>query len=101
MAQKVQDSSPKQILSSGVSTEYVIKCSSDLTLSLRKEGNFTLKLQKDRTKVELTMDDWRLIVANAESIELGYLIMCGNFTRLNHEHQISEPMDELLTLSAC
>ena len=88
MAQKMLDvlDVVTPIETHGLSSEYSIKCGSDISMSVRKETEYSVTIQKGRTKLEMTMDEWRRVIANCETIELGYLLLSGNLGRVYTEH---------------
>ena len=66
----------------GHSSEYSIKCSSEISICVKKEEDYSVILQKGRSKMEMTLDEWRSVVANCETMELGYLLLSGNLGRV-------------------
>ena len=66
----------------GLSSEYSIKCGSEISISVKKEVECSVTIQKGRSKIEMTMDEWRSVVANCETMELGYLLLSGQFGRV-------------------
>ena len=71
------------ILNNGISSEYSITCGPELSISIRKGTEYTVTLQKGRVKIVLTMDEWRDIAGNYETLELGFLLLSGTLGRVH------------------
>lgn len=85
MAQKMLEKDVTPIQAYGVSSEYSIKCAPDITTCVRKTAdNYSVTIQKGRLKLEVTIEEWRSIVANCDAIELGFLLMSGNLGRVSN-----------------
>ena len=83
MAQQLIDG-VTPIQSHAISSEYKINCGNDISVCIQKEAaGCNLLLQKGRTKLTLSLEEWRSICANCETIELGYMLLTGNLGRVH------------------
>ena len=86
MAQKMLDvpAVMNPVQANGISSEYTIKCGPDISLTLRKDQLYTVILHKNRIKIEMSVEEWRTVAANSETMELGFMLMNGNFSRVDN-----------------
>ena len=62
-------------------SEYIVKCASDFSITIRKSEGYSVIIQKARNKVVLSLEEWKAFLAHAETVELAYLLLNGNIGR--------------------
>ena len=58
-------------------TDYSIRCESDIVMTVSKGTRYGVTIQKGRQKLEMTMDEWRSMISNADSLEVGHQLLSG------------------------
>lgn len=71
------DSPSSAAVGSSAITEYSIKCETDIVMTVSKGMRYGIIIQKGRQKIELTVDEWRSVVSNADSLEVGRMLLSG------------------------
>ena len=66
--------------------EYKIFCAENFSLTARKTNtDCVVVLQKDKLKITLTLEEWKLLAVNKETVDLGVLLLKGKFGIVSHE----------------
>ena len=65
------------VVGAPTATDYSIRCESDIVMTVSKGTRYGVTIQKGRQKLEMTMDEWRSMISNADSLEVGHQLLSG------------------------